>query len=267
MKKYVYWVLSLVILLVTFVLLFCKDTFIHPKDSTISHTSNTIASDFVVKDAFAQIVHIQAKKTVNYLSESETWVSWFNNSWKTKIYKAILWDGSGIFVRKDGLILTSRHVVADPNLRYEIVFPDGTVFVADKIRYHDTLDLALIKIKNKNWNKFRNNTIANFVEDLDTISIGNKVFTVWVLSGVFPQVASTGIINQKHVDFNYGNSKYTDMLLSDVVVHPGSSWGPLFNTSWEVIAVITAQNEFGWAYAIPFSQEDLVAFITSLSIY
>ena len=54
--------------------------------------------------------------------------------------------GSGFFIKKDGTILTNKHVGSDPNAQYTVILSDGTEYAAKVLATDPVNDLALIKI-------------------------------------------------------------------------------------------------------------------------
>jgi len=54
-------------------------------------------------------------------------------------------EGTGIIIRSDGAILTSKHLIGE-GFAYTITLSDGTKLPAKLIKIHPTLDLALLSI-------------------------------------------------------------------------------------------------------------------------
>ena len=149
-------------------------------------------------------------------------------------------------IRKDGLILTNNHVVANAQ--------EITVTLSDKQQYKGKVlgldpktDLAVIKIEPK--------------DSLPAVTLGNsEMLRVgdWVMAIGNPfglsNTVTTGIVSAK--GRTIGAGPYDDFIQTDASINPGNSGGPLFNTAGEVVGINTAifsQNgaNIGIGFAIP----------------
>jgi serine protease Do len=162
-------------------------------------------------------------------------------------------QGSGIIIRKDGYILTNRHVVEDAE-RIEVRLKDGRVFKA-KVRGVDApSDVAVIKIDAKNL------PVAKLADSSKTrvgefaIAIGAPFALEY--SVTFGHVSAkdrSGI-----VDINPDNpTAMTDQnfIQTDANINPGNSGGPLVNIDGEVIGINTLIRGLhtGIGFAIPIN--------------
>jgi serine protease Do len=50
-------------------------------------------------------------------------------------------------VSEEGIILTNKHVVSDPNAEYTVILHDGTEYNAQVLAFDPINDLAIIQIK------------------------------------------------------------------------------------------------------------------------
>ena len=138
--------------------------------------------------------------------------------------------GSGFIIRKDGLILTNNHVVANAQ--------EITVTLSDKQQYKGKVlgldpktDLAVIKIEPK--------------DSLPAVTLGNsEMLRVgdWVMAIGNPfglsNTVTTGIVSAK--GRTIGAGPYDDFIQTDASINPGNSGGPLFNMAGEVVGINTA---------------------------
>ena len=155
-------------------------------------------------------------------------------------------SGSGCIIRKDGVILTSSHVIEDAN-KIEITTSSGEIYPAIVLSViKEENDLALLKINTK--------------ELLPIVSLGNsekirtgqKVLAIGNPFG-FNGTLTTGIISR--ID-NKRNK-----LQTDAAINPGSSGGPLVNVSGEVIGISQSiynpdnnKSNIGIGFAVPINE-------------
>jgi S1-C subfamily serine protease len=151
--------------------------------------------------------------------------------------------GSGFLVSSDGMIVTNYHVIAEGNVAV-VKFSDGTVLpvegvlAADKVR-----DLAIIKIRG---GSFRALALGNS----DRIQIGEDVVAIGNPLGLELTV-SNGILSGVRTVEKAGGK----FLQITAPISHGSSGGPLFNTSGEVVGITSMYFEGGenLNFAIPIN--------------
>ena len=149
--------------------------------------------------------------------------------------------GTGFLVSQDGVIVTNYHVIANGNIAV-VKFSDGKalpvdgVLAADKVR-----DLAIIKIHGKN---FRALTLGNS----DRVQIGEDVVAIGNPLGLELTV-SNGILSGVRTVEKEGGK----FLQVTAPISHGSSGGPLFNMTGEVIGITSMYFEGGenLNFAIP----------------
>ena len=139
-------------------------------------------------------------------------------------------SGSGIVLKHNGFILTNYHVVKYAS--------DVTVTIFNGKKFHATVigkspkdDLAVLRInanglKKPSWGNSKKLKIGQVA-----IAIGNPYKFDWsvsrgIISGLGRRMAAAGII-------------YRDMIQTDAAINPGSSGGPLIDSSGRVIGVNT----------------------------
>lgn len=130
--------------------------------------------------------------------------------------------GTGCIIDKDGTILTSAHVLEEGN-DIIVTMSNGQDYKADIVkRTSQNKDVALIKI--------------SVPYDLKTVKLGNsskikvgeKVFALGNPFG-FNGTLTQGIISR--IDYT------KNRIQTDAAINPGSSGGPLLNSSGEVIGI------------------------------
>jgi serine protease Do len=156
-------------------------------------------------------------------------------------------QGSGVVIRKEGYILTNRHVV-DGADKIKVRFSDGTEFDAEVRGVDAQSDVAVIKINAKG----KTLTAAKFA-DSDKTRVGEFAVAIGApfdldYSVTFGHVSAKGrsrIIPDPSAD--------QDFLQTDANINPGNSGGPLVNIDGEVIGINTLIRGMrtGIGFAIP----------------
>lgn len=123
-------------------------------------------------------------------------------------------NGTGFVVSDKGIIVTSKHVVADTETKYTVVTKDNQKYEAKRIYRDPLLDLALVQIDASGLKALDLGDSANLKLGQTVIAIGNTV-TTGVVSGLG------------------GNN----LIQTDAVINFGNSGGPLLNSSGQVIGV------------------------------
>jgi serine protease Do len=154
--------------------------------------------------------------------------------------------GSGVVIRPDGVILTSRHVVAGytPGRdRLRVETSDGQVFEGDQAQLlaeDDMTDLAILKVSAENleplhWGDSRKARPGDWV-----IVIGNPLdFQFSVSQGII-----SGINRRVHSE----ELKIEDLLQTTAVINAGSSGGALVDLDGKLLGVVTAIATTGEAW-------------------
>ncbi len=149
--------------------------------------------------------------------------------------------GTGFLVGADGAIVTNYHVIRTGNVA-AVKFSDGTVLPVDGLVAADKVrDLALIKIHGKN---FRTLTLGNS----DRIQVGEEVVAIGNPLGLELTVSNGILSGVRTVEKESGK-----FLQITAPISHGSSGGPLFNMSGEVIGITSMYFEGGenLNFAIP----------------
>lgn len=156
-------------------------------------------------------------------------------------------SGSGFLVcKKDGVILTNAHVIANTN-RVIVKLNDGRV-VEGKVEFvNDSLDLATVRIP------------PAAVRDLDEIPLGNSkksrsgefviavgaplTLSNTVTFGIISSISRAGRELGMHGDVEY--------IQTDASINVGNSGGPLVNLDGEAIGINTLKVGEGISFAVP----------------
>lgn len=184
--------------------------------------------------------------------------------------QVIVGGWSGIFVHKDGYILTNKHVVENAENTYTVMFADGTKYAVEHVRFDSSRDLAVLKIdisdiKEKNQ---IGNHVASFISSDDQVSVGEFVVAIGYTRDQDYTHSSIGIISSKDKSISLSDgTQYRDLYQTDAVISQGNSGWPLVNMKGEVVGVLTATaTAIGekWSFAIPVTQESVDTMLTSI---
>ncbi|MGO1818758.1 MAG: serine protease HtrA [Senegalia sp. (in: firmicutes)] len=158
--------------------------------------------------------------------------------------------GSGVIVDSDGFILTNSHVIDGGNADdITVQFEDGTKTKAQVLWQDSTLDLAIIKVNEKNLPAAELGNSDELIVGEQAIAIGNplglqfqRTVTSGVISGLDRTISSESIVME-------------NLIQTDASINPGNSGGALLNSQGEVIGVNTAtiQSAEGLGFSIPIN--------------
>src|SRR3990167_7280389 len=162
--------------------------------------------------------------------------------------------GTGFVASDNGVIVTNRHVVSDPNANYTVVTKDGKKLEVEKIYLDPTLDLALVKTKQNGLHGLRMGDSSNLKVGQTVIAIGNAL-------GRFSNTVTTGVVSGLGRSIGAGDpfgrevEVLDDLIQTDAAINPGNSGGPLLNSAGEVIGVNVAVSESAQniGFAIPIN--------------
>lgn len=154
--------------------------------------------------------------------------------------KEIIGSGSGFLVDKNGLLATNYHVIKDAKGGV-VKFPDKNLYVIESIEaINPKKDLALIKIDYKN-DAYVKMGYSDILKPGDGIvAIGSP----FALANSVSEGIVSGIRNIAEGD---------KRIQISAPISPGSSGGPLFNLSGEVVGVTSSGYVGGGAQNINFA--------------
>lgn len=160
-------------------------------------------------------------------------------------------SGTGFIVSSDGTVLTNKHVVADTDASYSVIFADGRS-VAAKVLARDPLqDFAVLKIQAQGIPALTLGRSGGAKIGQTVIAIGNAL-------GEFSNTVSVGIISGLHRNITAagaptGPEELQELIQTDAAINRGNSGGPLLNIYGEVIGINVAMAEGaqGIGFAIP----------------
>jgi len=173
------------------------------------------------------------------------------------------WQGSGVVIRSDGLVLTNNHVLEEAD-ELTVVMANDREYPAEVLGSDPYTDVALIQIKD-GPDEFPTATLG----DSDKMKVGEWVLAIGSPFGLAGSV-SEGIISAKHrtdEDVSLGREDrlyYKDFIQTSAAINMGNSGGPLVNLDGEVIGINNSiqtagpHANLGIGFAIPSNMAKFV---------
>jgi serine protease Do len=162
--------------------------------------------------------------------------------------------GSGFIVGADGLIVTNKHVVSDPDATYKVITKDDKSYEVTKIYRDPVNDLALLKIS-------ASGLPVVDMGDSSKIKVGQLAIAIGTALGEFRNTVTTGVISGMGRGITAGSpfvgdaERLDNVIQTDAAINPGNSGGPLLNSSGQVVGVNTAVSSDGQniGFALPIN--------------
>ena len=137
-------------------------------------------------------------------------------------------SGTGIFIDKDGYVLTNNHVVAE-GYYAAVHFPNNQKIKAEIVYRDENRDIAILKCPSGNYPAVALGSVEKSSLGEDVIAIG---FPSALVLGDSASI-SKGIISA------FRTIRRLRYIQTDASIGPGSSGGPLINMHGEVIGINT----------------------------
>lgn len=175
------------------------------------HSLSGVLSDMRMVRRYNQTLHTSVKVSAYESITLKLDLGGFTLLVRTP-FKAGYGHGSGVFVRKDGVILTAAHV-AKHSPYFSVITADKKYHNAVRIAMDEENDLGLLKIVGESTSTFKVAKIGVLrPSGWPVYAVGSPLSFSWLIT--------SGIISQ--YDEN--------MLISDTVINPGSSGGGLYDS-------------------------------------
>lgn len=149
---------------------------------------------------------------------------------------------TGFIVSGDGLILTNKHVVSVPNVKYKVITKDDKEYEVKKIYRDPANDLALLKIDPLPGSGLPTVDLGNS----DSLKVGQFVIAIGTALGEFRHTVTTGVISGLGRGITAGSpfegyvERLDNVIQTDAAINPGNSGGPLLNSGGQVVGVNVA---------------------------
>lgn len=168
--------------------------------------------------------------------------------------------GSGFIIDPNGIILTNRHVVADPQAEYLVLLDSDKKYQAQVLARDPINDIAVLKINAQN---------LPFVElgDSSKLELGQAAIAIGNALGTFKNTVSTGVVSGLSREIKAGSTlsgeitRLRGLIQTDAAINPGNSGGPLVDEKGKVIGINAATvflaENIGFALPINSAKKDL----------
>lgn len=168
--------------------------------------------------------------------------------------------GSGFFTREDGTILTNRHVLADKDAEYTVVWRDKR-YPCEILARDPINDVAVLRIEERSVPIVELGSSSDLELGETVIAIGNALgdfsntVSVGIISGLSRYVFALGEVSGKRHELR-------GLIQTDAAINPGNSGGPLVNLHAKAVAINTAvmpgAENIGFAIPIDHAKRGLV---------
>ncbi len=157
--------------------------------------------------------------------------------------------GSGSVLDQQGHVLTNNHVIEDAN-RALVTLYDGKSYPATLVGADPVNDVAVIKIDAP-----PETLVPVKLGDSSRLKVGMRVFAIGNPFGL-ERTLTTGIISSLNRSLKIRRRTIKSIIQTDAAINPGSSGGPLLDTSGRLIGMNTAiatsvGQSAGVGFAIP----------------
>ena len=165
--------------------------------------------------------------------------------------------GTGIVLTSDGYIVTNTHVL-DGAKSVTVTTSDGTEYTGALVGADAVRDIAVLKIEAQGL------TPAEF-GDSSSLQVGDDVVSIGNPLGELEFTMPSGMISalDRTITTSDGTDSGSNMFQIDAAVNAGNSGGPVYNTSGQVIGIVTAKYSSsgveGLGFAIPVNDAVAIA--------
>lgn len=153
-------------------------------------------------------------------------------------------SGSGVIIRRDGVILTNAHVVGGARI-VTVRLADGREFQGNVLGRDPSVDIAVIRIDAQNLP-------AAPVGDSDRLEVGQAAIAIGNPLGL-ERTVTAGVVSAINRDPR--GVELGGLIQTDAAINPGNSGGPLLDSSGNVIGINTAVlvGATGLGFAVPIN--------------
>lgn len=216
----------------------------------------------IIKKTLPSVVSISIAKNIEDVEDEYSPFNFFRFPERRNIHKhkVHIGGGSGFFVSSDGLILTNRHVVVDPEAEYTVVTSRGKKYIAKVLARDEINDIAIIKVKENGFEPLEMGDSAHLDLGQTVLAIGNAL-------GQFQNTVSKGVVSGLSrfifaaATPDEGMQNLRGLIQTDAAINPGNSGGPLIDLGGKVIginaAIVWGAQNIGFSIPINNAKKDL----------
>ena len=168
--------------------------------------------------------------------------------------------GSGFIVDPNGLVMTNKHVVNEPDAEYTVILNDGRTFTAEILSRDPINDIAILKIP-----ATRLPCVA--LGDASKLQLGQSLIAIGNALGIFRNTVSVGIVSglsraiSAQGDPGAPPQEMRGLIQTDAAINPGNSGGPIVDRAGRVVgvnaAIVSGAQAIGFAIPVNAARRDL----------
>jgi len=153
-------------------------------------------------------------------------------------------SGSGVVVRRDGIVISNAHVVGNAR-QVTITLADGRQFPGQVLGRDPTVDVSVIRIGAQD-------APTAPIGDSDRLVVGQTAIAIGNPLG-YERTVTTGVVSA--LNRSIQGATLESLIQTDAAINPGNSGGPLLDSQGRVIGINTAiiQGAAGLGFAIPIN--------------
>ncbi len=253
----------LVLLIILLIFAFSYDALTHSKSIPNPFTKNKNETVTVVREE-SNVISVVKKVSPSVVTigiknspvQNRTFSFFFNGQDQTPDNNQTeeQYIGTGFVVKKEGIIVTNKHVVSSSS-EYFVTDEKGNKYDVDKIYRDPANDIAIISIKNSPSSGLKEITLGTS----SNLQVGQSVIAIGTALGEFRNTVTTGVVSGLGRGITAGSAfagfaeRLDNVIQTDTAINPGNSGGPLLNAKGQVIGINTAVSEQGQniGFAIP----------------
>ena len=168
--------------------------------------------------------------------------------------------GSGFIVDPNGLVMTNKHVVNEPDAEYTVIMNDGKTYAAEILSRDPINDVAILKIPAKHLPCLE-------LGDASELELGQSLIAIGNALGIFRNTVSLGIVSglsraiTAQQDPDAPPQEMRGLIQTDAAINPGNSGGPIVDRDGRVIgvnaAIVSGAQSIGFAIPVNAAKRDL----------
>jgi serine protease Do len=171
--------------------------------------------------------------------------------------------GTAFFIRKDGYLLTNKHVVSDPSASYSVILSNGKELSGKVLAFDPTTDLAVVRAYVSDNTPYTDAKPVTFLANSSDLSVGSFVIAIGNALAEFRNTLTFGVVSAMGRSIQAGDQAsgtsegLSGLIQTDAAINPGNSGGPLVDLAGHVVGINTAvtQGANGIGFAIPLSEK------------
>ncbi len=178
--------------------------------------------------------------------------------------------GTGFFISEDGLVVTNRHVISDPDAEYIVITQVGEEYSATVLALDPAMDLGVLKVEastDRDGQPFP----ALELGDSDALKPGQTVIAIGNALAEFQNSVTKGIVsglNRNLVAGEFGREELIEEALqTDAAINPGNSGGPLLTLDGKVVGMNTAITDGAQSLGFALPSNALFRAVESVRAY